>query len=39
MDTTCKFGQEYLPLGNRRDPILEIHIENCPDCQDQVTVL
>jgi hypothetical protein len=39
MDQTCKFGQEYLPLRDGRDPVLELHLENCPDCQDQVTVV
>lgn len=33
MDLTCKFAQEYLPTPGRADPIAEIHVENCPDCQ------
>ena len=39
MDLTCKFGQEYLPLGNGADPVVQKHVENCPDCQDEVTLL
>ena len=39
MDLTCKFGQEYLPLGDQPDPVVQTHVENCPDCKDEVAVL
>lgn len=38
MDLACKFAQEYLPIKSD-DPVAIIHVENCPDCQEQVAVL
>ena len=39
METTCRFGIEYIPSKTRRDPVLELHLRNCTDCQAEVLVL
>ncbi|HEX2022602.1 MAG TPA: hypothetical protein VHH36_07805 [Candidatus Thermoplasmatota archaeon] len=35
MDPTCRFAQEYLPTAAERDPVLDLHVSHCPDCQEQ----
>lgn len=39
MDIGCKFGQEYLPIEDQPDPVVQTHVENCKDCQREVALL
>lgn len=39
MDLTCRFPMEYAPPGKANDPVLDLHLQNCPDCQAEVFVL
>lgn len=39
MEPTCRFPQEYAPIGKAHDPVLELHLRNCQDCQGEVFVL
>ena len=34
MDLTCRFGLQYRP-SRETDPVAEMHLRNCPDCQEQ----
>lgn len=38
MDLTCNFGLEYQP-AKATDNVLQLHLANCPDCQDQVSMI
>ena len=38
MEHPCVFGIQYQPTPGDFD-ILRLHVKNCEDCQDQVTVL
>lgn len=40
MEPACKFGVEYLPIDDVPDPVVQMHVQNCPDCnQGEVAVL
>lgn len=39
MDPGCIFGLEYQPPNVRDDPVAQLHIENCADCQEQVALV
>lgn len=39
MDLTCRFGIQYRPAREERDTIAELHVRNCPDCQEQTMLL
>jgi predicted anti-sigma-YlaC factor YlaD len=38
MEPTCRFGLEYTPAKGQ-DKVLELHLQNCEDCQGQFEVL
>ena len=39
MEPVCRFPVEYAPNGKGHDPVLELHLRNCADCQGEVFVL
>ena len=39
MEPVCRFPMEYAPSGKGPDPVLELHLRNCSDCQGEVFVL
>lgn len=39
MHTSCRFPLDYTPPGKAHDPVLEIHLRNCKDCQAEVFVV
>lgn len=39
MEPSCKFGIAYLPMGKTVDPVVRQHIQNCLDCQSEVTLV
>lgn len=39
MEPVCRFPMEYTPTGKGHDPVLELHLRNCADCQGEVFVL
>ena len=39
MEPVCRFPIEYTPAGKAHDPVLELHLRNCQDCQEEVFVL
>jgi hypothetical protein len=34
-DATCRFGLQYRPTKDGVDPVLKLHLRNCPDCQGE----
>jgi hypothetical protein len=39
MDAPCRFGLDYRPGKEEPDPVLELHLQNCEDCQGQIFVV
>jgi len=39
MEPSCKFGLSYTPLGKTVDPVVRQHVQNCPDCQQEVALV
>lgn len=39
MDLTCRFGLQYRPVRGESDPVAELHVRNCPDCQEQTVLV
>ena len=39
MHTSCRFPLDYVPPGKAHDPVLDLHLRNCKDCQAEVFVV